>query len=255
MAPARRWEYCVWVSLRHYAPNTDSNYQFLCPAPTWYPATSEAINANFVDHHPVFDSIIYGSFVSLGRMLGSDGLGMLLFGICQSAFTAIAFALTICYLERLGVPPLLRILSVAFVVLYPIIPISADTMQKDSTFAPVFLLYLLCYFELFRTKGAIAESKRFVVGFILVSCLIALTKKPGIYLVVICAIALLIALKHYRKTAAIMLIAPVLICSLILHAIFVPLLDIAPGGKQEVLGILYQQSVTVLREAPDDVSA
>ena len=229
-------------------------YQFFSDAPNWYSATSTVVDASFIDHHPWFDTLIFGGFIWIGRSLGSDAAGLFAYCLIQTLLTALVMSAAVCYLERLKVPPAIRIALLAFVILFPVFPISAMTMQKDSLFSIVFVVYVLMYFELFRTRGAAFKSRRFLIWFAIDIALCILTKKTGVYIVGLSTLVLIIAVKGVRLRSLLTMAAPAAVCMALLPAIVFPALDIMPGGSQEVWGILYQQSVTVLKEAPKSVT-
>ena len=75
-------------------------YQFFTPAPTYYSTMGTVFDAEYIDHHPVFDTLIFGSFVWLGNVVGSQNMGMFLYALLQCAFTAAALSLSCCYLTN-----------------------------------------------------------------------------------------------------------------------------------------------------------
>ena len=232
----------------------DEIYQAFSEPPLWYFSTDTVVDASLIDHHPWFDTIVFGAFAWLGRLVGSVNIGLFCYGVVQTALTALALAAAICCLERLRIPAVLRLIALAFVILMPIYPATADTMQKDSLFSLALLAYALMYLEAFRTRGQALKNLRFLVGFGCVIALCILTKKTGIYAVGLSTIVLVIALKGVRIRALASYAAPAVVCMAILPALLFPALNIAPGGNQEMLGILYQQTITVMKDDPESVT-
>ena len=232
----------------------DELYQAFSEPPLWYFSTDTVVDASLIDHHPWFDTLVFGAFGWLGRSMGSDSLGLFLYGIVQTALTSLMLGAAICYLERLRVPPVLRLCALVIVILFPVFPATADTMQKDSLFSLAFLVYAMMYLEAFRTKGEALKSKRFLIGFAVAAALCILTKKTGVYVTGASALVMLIALRGVRLRALVGFAAPAAICVWLLPAVLFGPLNIAEGGSQEMLGILYQQTTTVLKYDPDSVS-
>ncbi len=226
-------------------------YQFLSEKPTWYSATGDVIDAEFIDHHPVFDTFLLGAFAWIGRLAGSDAAGLFAYTIFQTALVAAACATAICYTERLGIHPVLRIAALVLIIVAPIFPGSAVTAQKDSLFAAFIVVYTVLFMEAIRTKGNAFASKGFLAGFIAVTCLCMLSKKTGVALMVLCGIVLICALRGKRTRAAAAVLAPLLACSLLWPAIVYPTANVAPGGSQEAWGMLYQQTVSTLKKHPE----
>ncbi|WP_101722933.1 DUF6020 family protein [Eggerthella timonensis] len=230
-------------------------YQFFMPSPTYYSTMDTVFDAEYIDHHPVFDTLVFGSFVWLGDVVGSQNAGMFLYSLAQCALTAAALALSCCYLEKLRAPKPLRLALLAFAALFPPIPNWAMCMCKDSLFSAVFVLYFIAFIEVARTKGSALKSKRFLIGYVALAGLCILTKKPGVYIVALSGLTILIAYRHFWKHALAAFVAPILLFSLAFPAIVYPLIGgVASGGKQEMLGTFFQQTTTYLLQH-DDASA
>lgn len=227
-------------------------YQFFTPAPTYYSTMGTVFDAEYIDHHPVFDTLIFGSFVWLGNVVGSQNMGMFLYALLQCAFTAAALSLSCCYLDKLGVPKPIRLSLLVFVAIFPPIPNWAMCMCKDSLFSAVFILYFVAFIEIVRTKGAALGSKRFLACYVILSGLCILTKKPGVYIFILSGFVLLVVYRRFWKRTLVALIAPLLLFSFAFPAVVYPLIGgVASGGKQEMLGTFFQQTATYLLEHDD----
>lgn len=207
------------------------------------------------DHHPVFDTLIFGSFVKFGNLIGSGNVGVFLYAIVQSLITASTLALTVLYLRRIGVPRQLCKAAMLFFALFPIFPMYSSAMVKDAVFLPYFLLFSLCFVETARTKGDFLRKPWALTAFIVFAVLMALTKKTGLYVVIVACVGLLFFLPKGRRLRAFL---PALITAFVmmvaLPKVVFPIAGIQEGGKQEVLGIAFQQSARLLRDHPDQVS-
>ena len=232
----------------------DQLYQAFSDPPLWYFSTNTVVDASIIDHHPWFDTLLFGMFGWIGRSLGSDAIGLFLYGALQTALSALVLSAAICYLERLGVPSVLRLVSLAFVIFFPVFPATADTMQKDSLYSLAILVYALMFLEAYRTKGAALKNVRFLIGFAIVIALCILTKKTGVYVIGLSSLVMLISLQGVRIRTLASFVAPAAVCLWLFPALLFGPLKIAPGGSQEVLGIMYQQAATVLTYDPESVS-
>lgn len=231
-------------------------FQFMTDGPTYYTTVGYYVDAQYIDHHPVFDTLLYGCFIWIGNLVGSQNAGLFLFSLLQCALTAIALAASCCYLERLNAPKAVRVGAILFVALFPAIPQWATCMVKDSTYSLFFIPYFIMYLEVLRTKGEAWRSRRFLIWFIVVIGLCILSKKTGVHIVTISGLFLLLANRGTWKQGLTVLIAPILVFSLALPAAVYPAIGgVAPGGKQEAIGSLLQQTVTVLRQEGNNVTA
>lgn len=229
-------------------------YQFQASAPTWYTSIGVEVDAEFIDHHPIFDTLFFGAFYILGDMLGSQNLGLFLLNLVLNAFLAVALGFSCCYLEKLGLPGAVRIGALLFAIFFPYNSLLAADATKDTLFSAFFVAFLLCYFEIFRTQGQILKNKPFVIAFFLLVGLCILTKKLGVYICVPSILILLIPFASFRKHLLALAASAFIVFSFLVPQVLYVTLDVAPGGRQETLAFALQQSVTLIRENPDALS-
>ena len=246
-----------WIALQFPgAVNTDAVsqiYQYQSAAPTLY--SGHLVDAEFVDHHPLFDTLLYGWFLQVGGMMGSQNAGLFLFALVQAVLSAWALAACCCYLVRLGVPKAFRLVTLAFFALVPLFPLYAATMVKDSTFSTAFAWWLLMYVEAFRTRGAALGRWKFAAFFALATLLCFVTKKTGIYVTVPGMVIMLFAYRTYWKQLLVDIAVPMALFLGLVPAVVYPALGgVEPGGNEEVFGTMYQQVVTAVL-ADDDLTA
>lgn len=229
-------------------------YQYQASAPTYYTTMGYVVDAEFIDHHPIFDTLVFGWFYTLGDALGSQNIGLFLLTICESFSLAFMLALTCCYAERLGLPAAVRLAFLLFAIFFPYYaPFAADS-TKDTLFAIAFIPFVLCYFEIVRSRGEVLKNRKFTVALIVVTGLCILTKKLGVY---ICIPSLLVLLVPYKQVR--LRLVAVTACIFLLFSFLVPQIlyaayDVAPGGKQEMLFIPLQQTVALMKEFPEAYS-
>lgn len=229
-------------------------YQFAFPAPTYYFEMDTFVDAEFLDHHPVFDTLIFGLFLNLGTALGAQWIGIFIYVLLQVLMTAGLLAFSVCYLERLKVPKVIRVILVLFIALFPPFPQFAATMSKDTLFSMVYLVFFICMIELYLSKGERLSDRRFVVVLVLAIVLCLLTKKTGVFVVGITALVCLIVYRKQWKPLILSFLIPLICCSVLVPALVYPLLDVAPGGRQESLGPLFQQTAAFFNTWPDEVT-
>ena len=236
----------------------------------------EGISYFLNDHHPVFTTLVMVPFVALGRLVGYPNFGMLLYVVLQMALTAFSFAVMIGFLDKIKCSYVIRKVSFLFLTFMPFIPLHAICMLKDCLYAAIFVLYLVYYVSLIKD---IEIGKHQVTVFTVLSLLTVLTKKTGIYLVVICNVVLLIKLlictkkkkeiqefsddtlksntvnglaKKQCRGIVISILLPIAVMWLIFPLIIYPAFNIFPGGKQELLGTCFQQTAKVIVDCGED---
>lgn len=314
------------IALFPGAMNWDTYYQIsqcYSDGTVWaipWEQSGSVVDTRFSDHHPLFDTLLYGLFArGSDALFGTWNYGVFAFVVLQAAFTALSFVAAIAYLERFGVPLGLRGALYLFFCLIPIYPFYAAAMVKDSTSAPLFVLYLLMVIECARTRGtyfmeqdeaaeptirkpcphlarnettAIGEkqspnlspierssqrskdsggtmtqepssrvtggiargNKRAIALFVVVGLLLALTRKPGMYVVIASGIVFLFMYRKAWKAFVWQIASIVTVMMIVLPLAVFPLLDVIPGGKQEARGPLFQQTARYATLYPDDMT-
>ena len=219
--------------------------------------TQSIVDVWLSDHHPVFDTLLYGVFAKTSLDLtGTWHVGVFVFCLIQCYLTCAVFSAAVAYLRHVEAPVPLRIGIYLFFLLMPFFPMYGMTMLKDSTNALVFVPYFLMFVEAVRTKGAfLRENRTAAIWFLVLAILVVLTKKTGVYVVVptciVCAIVFRGAWKHFVVQAA----SVGVLMWVILPIIVFPLANIIPGGTQEPLNWMFQQTARYVVLYGDEVTA
>lgn len=203
------------------------------------------------DHHPVLTTLLFGGFVRFGELLGSKEFGYSLFLVLQIILYAYSFVLVTEHIGKTGSQKVHRATAL-FYCFYPLFSFFAITMVKDSLYSILFLLYYLFFLELYEGK----RDRKTLIWFLLLSVLIPLTKKTGIYVVVVSNLALTLHIGFedgWKKIWAPALSAflPAFLLFFLLPQIIFPAAQVFPGGKQETYATLFQQTARVKVDHPD----
>ena len=266
------------------------------PGVIWYDARQQLLqffglpnvftSGALSDHHPVFDTLLYGSFVQVGRWFGSADVGAYLFCLVQAAATAAALGACVILVRRAGATSRTLMALLAVLCFFPHLPLYASAMAKDATFLPFMLAFAVVYIEAVRSRGQTLASPRGMVLFCGLALTMCLTRKTGLIIVVIICASLAICLHRHRVRGtrgpakppmrstmrghgrpderfralicpmAVPLVAlgiSALLMFVIMPFVALPALEAKPGGVQEVYGLLFQQSARVVREHGDEL--
>lgn len=147
------------------------------------------------NHHPVFHTVLVGSFVNLGAALGSQSVGLFLFVLLQTGLLAAGFAGMVSLQREFRTPLWARIAMLAIVCFVPLFPSWAVCVAKDTLFTAFILLYLVVLVR-FMLNPNLLHKPFWIMTFILTSILVCLTRNNGVFVVLFTAVALFIA---YRK--------------------------------------------------------
>ncbi len=205
------------------------------------------------DHHPAFSTMIMGSCMMVGRFLGSDNLGILIYVTGQFLICAAAFAESIKLMGILKVPDCFRVAALLFYSLFTVWPSYAQCFIKDTLFFAIVLLYILYYTILIFFQNKL--NFKTIISFSLFGLLVCLLRKNGIY-IIISSIPFLIW--RYRKDNSKKyfigsIISILFVCTFFSTVIFSKL-DILKGGRQEALSIPFQQTARYVRDYPDEIT-
>ena len=225
-------------------------------APMPYPVNFSrgTVSALMSDHHPVVTTLIFTLFYRLGLVLGDANRGLFLYNLLQCALCALLFAAVVCFMDRLSVPKPVALVSAVFYA-SPVVASFAIFMGKDMLFSLCFLLWFHVYAWLVLNPETRGGSRRQWLLLMLLSVLIALLNKKGMYLALVADLFLVFAVSGGKRLLALpAAILPFLVVVVLMQNLLFPAFDIAPGGRQEMLGLPFQQTALSLLEQPENYS-
>lgn len=234
------------------------------PGVYWYDTSWQLMeyydpSVPFTDHHPFMMTYLYVGFAHIGKALFNNAIyGLYLLVLVQSLLSTLAIACTVCYTGKYNTPWKCRFFIAAFLTLFPIIPMMSMSLAKDTFNTPFFVFFSIAFCELWRTQGEILKSVSFNVFFILDVLAVSLTKKTGMYIIVLALLLLAcFVVKHWScKIATIVLgSVPYLVVGIIVPTFILPALHIVPGESNEILAVPMQQVANVVHDHKDDLSA
>ena len=204
---------------------------------------------NLTNHHPVFHTMLLGGSIKLGRLLGSDNLGLFIYAIMQSITLASSLAYTIYYLYKKKKSLLLSFILLMIYSLVPMFPFYAMSAVKDTLYTAVIIFFVITLFTILDDKET--KTSKYIV-LLLLSILLYLLRNNGIYVVV----GTILVLAIYRRKEFIYLTAVLLfvISTYISYdKILLPALKIPAGSIRETLSVPFQQTARYVKEHGDDI--
>ena len=217
-------------------------------------------------HHPLLTTYIFGGLVSLGEMLGSDGLGVLFCMVLQSVVLSYACArVTCCARCFAGSGWRFSLVVVLFFAFVPLWGSAATSIKKDALFYSVFALLVVQVFELLNRRHCGLEGKVSVRHCVVIAALALLTsliRNDG-YLFVVCLLACTALFAFVRRvphaaTNVARLGAVFVVVSLAYlvgyKGIVMNALNAEGGSPVEALTVPIQQIARYYIEAPEDVT-
>lgn len=198
-----------WITLHYPGAMRDDTlaqlFQYFEYAPYW-------------TQHPVFDTLIFGSFIRLGIVLGDQWFGLYIFLLAQALVTAATFTYILLYLRKHGTPRWLVIGSLIFYMFARVIYAPLNTMSKDAINGWSFALTCLYMVEIIRTRGSWLEKPKHIIAFIAVAFFCIASKRTMMYLIVpfMLLTGLVILLGQGKKKAALTIAAGIIPAALVL---------------------------------------
>ena len=211
---------------------------------------------NLTNHHPVFHTMLLGGSIKLGRLLGSDNLGLFIYAIMQSITLASSLAYTIYYLYKkkksfCSVKAFTKVFILLMIYsLVPMFPFYAMSAVKDTLYTAVIIFFVITLFTILDDKET--KTSKYIV-LLLLSILLYLLRNNGIYVVV----GTILVLAIYRRKEFIYLTAVLLfvISTYISYdKILLPALKIPAGSIRETLSVPFQQTARYVKEHNSEVT-
>lgn len=223
--------------------------------PAWDPMTMLSLKGFALsDHHPFFDSLIYGAFDRFGMLIGNEIIGMSLLIWLQSFVAAVSLATAILWVKSRTSCPDALICVFVCLSCSPVFSSYMTIVLKDSTWVSIFLIWFICYLEIcyryFINRST--TYKLFLLLFIF-TILSALTKKTSVYVTTVALLLLGVFIKPKIPILTTAFSTAVIVLILIPKFLF-PVLMIAPGGPQETLAVPIQQITKLVIDHRDAIN-
>lgn len=195
------------------------------------------------DHHPFFDTYIYGLFDELGLWLGQEILGFRILIALQSIVAAFAIVVSLVWIKkRTNLPDSCICVCWCLAAILPAFPMYMSIVLKDSTWVSIFLLWMVAFFEvIYRCNNNQAVGWKLVLCLVVLGLFSGLTKKLSIYVTTVSLLLAIIVIRKQFVAFSISMIVPAALVIGFVPMAVLPALDIAPGGSQEAISVPIQQ--------------
>ncbi|MCH5342692.1 MAG: hypothetical protein J1E64_01545 [Acetatifactor sp.] len=199
-------------------------------------------------HHPLIHTLVMGKIIAFGYHHGVDlNDGIALHSITQMAFCALVFSYILCYLRKRTGRLWFCIVAFCYYAFFPLIPMFAMSTTKDTIFSALLLLTVILLHEMCMDMTAFFASKWNVMKFVVISLLMCLFRKNGIYAVV-CAVPFIIFLyrKYWRQI--LLLFGAITILSVASNRGLMWILHADAGSAEEMFSVPMQQIARVYND-------
>jgi len=203
-------------------------------------------------HHPVLVTKLMGICAEIGKVVfHSDNIGVALYVTPQTICQLLIFSYTIWLFGKMKAPMIFRWMALLLYGVFPLFPMYAVTVAKDTGYYECMLLFVTSLMQLYWDKKKTWWNKALVL---VASLGICAFRKEGKFIVII---VLLVLLWRYRENWKVYLTGIILciVMTFSLEMVYMPAEGIEKGGVKEMLSIPLQQTARYIREHYQELSA
>lgn len=208
----------------------------------------------FTIHHPLSHTLLLGGIVcDVHKLTGSYNLGIACYIILQMLLVAGGFTFLLTYLRRRKKSPVLHLVSLLYLGLFPTVVMFALCSTKDTLFTLAVLLLLICLLEMGTEDAAFYAARRWQVLFVFSGIGMMLFRNNGFYAFLVMIPILLFYQKRYRRRLLALTLCAVTGFFLI-NGSLKTALHAQSGQYQEILTVPIQQLTRTYMYTPEAFS-
>ena len=206
--------------------------------------------------HCPFTTLFFGSCVWLGRALGSDNFGTLIYMVLQSMLMAYALGVCMRYLRRLGVRRGWQAGALLFYGVVPIWGCYAMMIGKDTFYTATLMLFFLQTLTLAREGAHARVAARDWVAYGITAMLTCLWRNNGLYVVLPSAIGVIVFLSLGQNRLKVLAsLGAGLAAAVVFLQIITPALGFVDNTGSAIYSICFQQTARTVRDHGQELTA
>lgn len=193
------------------------------------------------NHHPIVYTLLLGIAFKFGKWIGDVNVGIFLLALFQAVVLAGMLSYVLQLLRRMEIPNIVYRLVISFFMFWPVIPMYAITLTKDTLFTVTILYLTAMTIEMRIWRDSFWKSKSKAIKLML--CMVAMTllRNNGVYIVAIMLVVLAIMERKNIKRIGVIFGIPIVLYSILFIRILLPAFNIPNGSPREMLSIPIQQ--------------
>lgn len=206
---------------------------------------------------PPLTTLLMGYSMNVGKALGSDNLGVLLYLIPQLVLFILTLSYSFIIMNKLNIPLKLQKISLAFMALFPFFPLFAYNELKDSLYYIVYLwlIYIMIefYCERLFIKGNLIVSSLVTIFII---CLFCSIRNDAKYILMLLLLGTLFFHKKLHKHWLFIELsfAAGLVMCIFLNNTVCSYYHITDGPLREALSVPLQQTARYMKNYRDEIT-
>lgn len=219
----------------------------------------EYMSGNLSNHHPVLQTIFFGSFVSFGEnVFGSQSVGVFLFALLQYLYGSFIIALLFDYVRKKGAPVAVWFFALLVFCIMPAFTRNATAICKDSNYTLylMFIIYLLMV-TVDRKDMPLKENAGLLVLWFIGILLTCFSRKNGVHVLLLTLPFLLIYMRKSRTNMLACLVVFVISFCVYFDSevIITNTFNISNNDTRESMSIPFQQTARYVRDYGYDVTS
>ena len=200
------------------------------------------------NHHPVIHTLLLGSMVKIGTLLGSVNIGLFLYSIIQILILSSTLSYTIVFLKNIKIPTKYLLLCLIIYALTPVFPFYSMSAVKDVIFGSLIILYIISIYQFMNKKEITFKD---MLKELLLMILVILFRNNGFH-VILLSFPFLLFYKNKKQILMIFLL--MLTFNITYNKVILPYFKITPSSIREVLSIPFQQTARYVNKYDSELS-
>lgn len=210
-------------------------------------------SVTITNHHPVMHTLLLGSCLKIGTLIGNDNLGLFIYSLIQILVLSGTLSYTIKYMmHNLSISNKICLLFLAIYAFVPVFPMYSMCAVKDVLFTSFVILYVLMLHNIISKNGDGFKLWQYVL-MILLMLLVILFRNNGLYVIALSFPFLILVVKKFWKRYLLLFII-VMGLSTCYTKVLLPVFKITSGSIRETLSIPFQQTARYVKYHSDDLT-
>lgn len=211
----------------------------------------QVASRNFTTHHPILHVLLLGGVIcAVHKVTDSYNLGIACYIIMQMLFVAGGLTYLLYYLQKKQVAKWIRVCSLIYLSLFPVIVMFTLCSAKDTIFTIALLLLVLAMLEMGIDEKTFFAKKSWQIFFVISAMTMMLFRKNGVYAFLVMIPILLVFHKKVRKKLLILLLVSV-IGYFVVNAGLNTVFHAENSENQEILTVPIQQVARTYKFCPE----
>ena len=221
---------------------------------------TEFLKGRFSAVHPLYVTLLYGSFAAIGDLLGNRDIGLFVYLLLQCGLMAYAFSYCIVLIHSLHQNKTISFLLLLLFAFSPAFPSCATTLFKDTLYCTAFVFFITELIFMIHELEDGEITLKHTVRAAAAALLVCLTRNNGIVMVLPTIVLLMLMYAANRKLLSRKShsVFVIMLLPLALYMILGLVQDSVTTAKsatiREMLSIPFQQTARYVRENPDTIS-